>query len=146
MTTAFEIARSCAAVRTRRSARLVSRIYDEAFRELGIKGTQFSLLVAIKIGAPESISSFAEQMGLERTTLTRNLQLLEKKGFIEIGAEGYRRARSIHLLPKGQATLDKAIPEWQKAQSYVEEKFGSENWQNTKILLDDMARKLQHTA
>lgn len=138
MTTAFDIAQNCAAIRSRKAARLISRYYDEAIRPLGLKNTQLSLLVAIKLGAPDSISAFADRMGLERTTLTRNLQLLEKKEFIEVSPEGYRRSRSIHIAPKGQVILEKALPLWRQAQDTIERKIGSEQWQITKKSLEQI--------
>ncbi|HEC00821.1 MAG TPA: MarR family transcriptional regulator [Sphingomonadales bacterium] len=142
MTTADYISKNCAVLRTRKAARIVSRYYDDAFRSLDIKNTQFSLLVAIKIGAPDSISAFADRMGIERTTLTRNLQLLEKKGFIEVGPEGYRRSRAIHLLPKGQVILEKAIPLWENAQHSIERKLGHDDWHSAKSSLENMAHLL----
>lgn len=142
MTTAFDISENCAAIRSRKAARLISRYYDDAMRPLGLKNTQLSLLVAIKVGAPDSISAFADRMGLERTTLTRNLQLLDKKGFIEVGPEGYRRSRAIRLLPKGQAILEKAIPLWRQAQDTIERKVGAEQWQATKAVLENINKYL----
>lgn len=142
MTTPDYISKNCAVLRTRKAARIVSRYYDEALRPLGIKNTQLSLLVAIKVGAPDSISAFADRMGIERTTLTRNLQLLEKKGFIEVGPEGYRRARAMRLLPFGQATLEKALPLWQQAQDTIEDKLGASHWQEAKAALDNLANTL----
>lgn len=142
MTTAQDISQNCAAIRTRKAARLVSRYFDDALRPLGLKNTQLSLLVALKVGAPDSISAFAERMGIERTTLTRNLQLLDKKGLIEVGPEGYRRARAMTLLPKGQAILEKALPLWRKAQDVVEGKLGDDQWQKSKDVLENMNRIL----
>ncbi len=142
MTTADYVAKNCAAIRTRKASRLVSRYYDEALRSLGIKNTQLSLLVAIKTGAPDSISAFADRMGMERTTLTRNLQLLDKKGLIEIGPEGYRRSRAMHLLPLGQSTLEKALPLWQKAQDVIEQKLGPDQWHASKVILEKFCKIL----
>ena len=73
-------------------------------------------MVAIKLGAPSSISVLAEYLGLERTTLTRNLKLLEKEGLIEIGPEGHRRARAIKLSQQGEEKLGEALPIWRKTQ------------------------------
>ena len=142
MTTADYIAQNCAAIRTRKAARIVSRYYDEALRPLGIKNTQLSLLVAIKMGTPDSISAFANLMGIERTTLTRNLQLLGKKGLIEVGPEGYRRARAMRLLPLGQSILEKSLPLWQQAQDVIERKPGPDQWQISKDALENLSRSL----
>lgn len=142
MTTAYDISENCAAIRTRMAARLVSRYFDDALRPLNLKNTQLSLLVALKVGAPDSISAFADRMGIERTTLTRNLQLLDKKGLIEVGPEGYRRARAMTLLPKGQAILEKALPLWREAQDVIEGKLGADQWQVSKAALENLSSTL----
>lgn len=143
MTTPKDMSNNCAALRTRRAARLVSRIYDDALRPLGLKITQLSLLAAIKVGAPDSITAFADMMAFERTTLTRNLQLLEKKGLIEISPEGYRRTRSITLSSAGQIILVKALPEWQKAQDQIEKRLGADQWLQTKGSLEEFVNILR---
>ena len=83
------------------TARAVTRVYDEALRPIGLKITQFALLSAIDMGIGGSISDLAERLAFERTTLTRNLQLLKDNGFI-VPREGTGRAVAYAMTPKGQ--------------------------------------------
>lgn len=77
------IARSCVALHVRMTARAVTRAYDEAMRPSGLKITQFVLLSALSTGQWKSVTELAERFALERTSLTRNLQLLATEGMVE---------------------------------------------------------------
>ena len=140
MTQIDDVGRECAALRTRMAARSVTRIYDEAMRPVGLKITQFTLLVAIKMGAPESISQLADHLAMERTTLTRNLQLLEREGLVEVGPEGYRRARSMRLTKTGEAKLKKALPIWQATQDRMVAALGKDRWTDARRHLEELSR------
>jgi DNA-binding MarR family transcriptional regulator len=119
MTDLEAIGRSCFALHARMTARLLSRTYEAALRPLGLKLPQFGILGAIGHGATASETVLAERLGLERTTLVRNLKLLTQNGWIEpIPGEG--RGLRHRLTPAGQALLEAAIPLWQHAQSQVE--------------------------
>jgi DNA-binding MarR family transcriptional regulator len=119
MTDLEAIGRSCFALHARMTARLLSRTYEAALRPLGLKLPQFGILGAIGHGTMASETVLAERLGLERTTLVRNLKLLNQNGWIEpIPGEG--RGLRHRLTPAGQAILEAAIPLWQKAQSQVE--------------------------
>ncbi|WP_197675016.1 MarR family winged helix-turn-helix transcriptional regulator [Halopseudomonas salegens] len=107
---------------------MITRAYDEALRPSGLRITQFTLLVAIGYGAPGSISELADWLAMERTTLTRNLKLLEKEGLIETHAGAHHRARASGLTPTGKAKLDEAYPLWQAVQKRYREGLGEEQW------------------
>ena len=140
MTQIDDVGRECAALRTRMAARSVTRIYDEAMRPVGLKITQFTLLVAIKMGTPESISQLADHLAMERTTLTRNLQLLEREGLVEVGPEGYRRARSMRLTKTGEAKLKKALPIWRATQDRMVAALGKDRWTDARRHLEELSR------
>jgi len=65
-------------------------------------------------------------MGLERTTLTRNLRVLEGDGLIKMGEEGFRRQRSVELSEAGRGALELGLPLWQEAQRRVGEQLGED--------------------
>ena len=140
MTRPEDVASDCAALRTRMVARSVTRAYDKALRPVDLKITQFTLLVAIDRQTPGSISRLAEVLAMERTTLTRNLQLLEKRGLIVVGPEGYRRARSMALTPAGEALLRRSLPLWQQAQDALVGRIGPDRWPMTKEILHSLVR------
>jgi len=119
MTDLEAIGRTCFALHARMTARLLSRTYEAALRPLGLKLPQFGILGAIGHGATVSETVLAERLGLERTTLVRNLKILAQKGWIEPVAGNGRGLRH-RLTPTGQALLDAAIPLWRQAQEQLE--------------------------
>lgn len=119
MTDLDAIGKACFALHARMTARLLTRTYDAALRPLALKVPQFGILGAIGHGAEISETALAEKLGLERTTLVRNLKVLAEKGWIEPVPGGGRGLRH-RLTPKGKATLDAAIPLWQTAQRRIE--------------------------
>lgn len=126
-------------MKTCMAARGLTRFYDDALKPVGLKVTQFSLLATIEQGQPKSISQLAQWLSIERTTLTRNLSLLENKGLVRLGPEGVRRARSMTVTVKGERILNRAMPLWQEAQQRVTSKLGDTEWDNTKIVLDQLS-------
>jgi len=124
----LSIGKECMALRSRMAARTITRAYDAALKPIGLRITQFTVLACIATELTNSISGLADYMAVERTTLTRNLQLLEKKGLIKIFDEGYRRSRQMRLTDQGRAKLDAAIPLWQNAQDELKEKMGQDEW------------------
>lgn len=113
----------CAAVRILSAARTIGRYYDDALRAENLTITQFTLLTTIGKAKPSSISEIGQYLSIERTTVTRNLKLLEQAGLVYRGAEGSKRMREIRLTDEGVAALKKAYPRWQSAQAHIEAKF-----------------------
>lgn len=131
----------CAALRSRMAARAITRMYDEALRPSGLKITQFTLLVAIERDEATSISQLADALGMERTTLTRNLSLLERKNFIKLGPEAFRRSRAMTLTRDGRAILQKALPLWRNAQDELVGQMGKTSWKAARQALEKLAEK-----
>lgn len=123
-----EILTSCVCHKTRMAMRSVTRAYDEALRPLGLRATQLLLLVAIAAEGAMSISALAEALGMDRTTLTRNIGPLEKEGLIRRGDEGWRRSRALMVTPAGHALMTEAIPLWEGAQRTLQIKLGQKDW------------------
>jgi DNA-binding MarR family transcriptional regulator len=93
---------------------------------LGIKSTQFSLLVAVSLMDGAGIQSLAAAMQMDRTTLTRNLKPLQSNDWVAVGEGTDRRSKALHLTPKGKALLAKAMPAWDRAQQKVESVLGAD--------------------
>jgi DNA-binding MarR family transcriptional regulator len=123
MTELEAIGNACFALHARMTARLLSRVYDAAMRPADLRLAQFGLLGAIAHGTATSETALAERLGLERTTLVRNLKLLTEKGWIEpIPGDG--RGVRHRLTETGREKLESAIPHWEAAQRRIEEKLG----------------------
>lgn len=115
---AFFACRSCACAALRRASRAVTNHYERSFRGSGLRATQFTLLAVLTQTGPLPLSSLAAQAGLERTTLTRNLRLLEAKGLVRVQAsDGDQRIRRVEMTRSGRTAAEKGLPVWRKAQA-----------------------------
>lgn len=137
MTTVNDVLADCACIRTRRASRTVSRAYDEALRPVGIKATQFILLIAVEQQHHRSTQELADRLGMERTTLVRNMQLLERDGLVEtqLGA----KRRQAFLTERGRTMLHDALPLWREAQDQVVAALGADTWRTAKSNLEAIA-------
>ena len=103
-------------------------LYDEYLRRSGLRVTQYSLLKHVLAREPVSVNRLAEATVTDRTTLTRNLRILEHNGLIRIRAAEDRRAREVTVTPKGRDAVAKATPGWERAQAYVLKQVGPDHW------------------
>jgi DNA-binding MarR family transcriptional regulator len=134
-----EIGRTCACFKVRKAARAITKLYEEVLRPSGLRATQFSLLMATRVLGPVTVVKLAEVMVMDRTTLTRNLRILEKRRLITIKPGEDRREREVSLTAAGLGALAKAIPLWQEAQNRVKKELGEERLQN---LLGDLSEMI----
>ena len=118
---------SCVSYNLRKSSQVVSRIYAKEMQSSPIRGPLFGLMMAINKRGSSSITTLAKDLGLDRTTLTRNLKPLEQKGLIRITPVSANR-KEVTLLPEGQSALRKAMVCWRKAQNKVVGRLGEERW------------------
>lgn len=95
--------------------------YEASFRGTGLRATQFTLLATLAQTGPLPLSALASMLGLERTSLTRNLRPLEKKGFVGTKADDDQRIRRIVITKKGTAAALAALGAWNHAQATVDE-------------------------
>lgn len=116
----------CACFNLRKAARAVTQYYDDALRPSGLRITQFSLLAAIKIFGTVNIGTLADTAVMDRTTLTRNLKLLEQEGLITVTPGDDARVREVSLTPAAHARLADAHRYWKKAQSHMAEAMGTD--------------------
>ena len=130
----------CGCFNTRKAARAVTRFYDGMLAPSGLKATQLTMLGAISISGPARMSELAEMLALDKTTLTRNLKLLEAAGLIAIAAGADRRARVVALTGAGTDALERALPRWREAQRRMAEHLGEARMRR---LVDDLA-ELEH--
>jgi DNA-binding MarR family transcriptional regulator len=125
--TALDAAAMCACHKVRIAARAVTRAYDEALRPVGLRSTQFTVLVAASVAAGIPLNQLAAILGLERTTLTRSLDAIEKEELIRVERiDG--RTRNVILTRRGKERLDLALPLWNQAQQKLRRKLGEQGW------------------
>jgi DNA-binding MarR family transcriptional regulator len=116
---------NCLCLHVQRAARALARRFDEAFRPLGITHGQYSLLNSLNRPQPASMTSVATLLAMDRTTLTANLKVLERKGFVKIatGKED-KRSKLLSLTAAGRALLEKAAPIWKREHAALEQTLG----------------------
>lgn len=136
-----DIGRRCACFNLRRASRLVTKRFDEAFRDFGLKATQLSVLMAIYYEPCLPLSKLARILGMDRTSLTRNLKILQDKGLVLAEESDDKRERRIAVTPEGEGLLKDVFPVWRAVQNDVEEILGGEHWGNLLSGLHEVARK-----
>ncbi len=126
---------NCTCFGLRKAARAVTQRYDQALKPTGLRTTQLSLLAVTDRVGPRGMAELAEQLVMDRTTLTRNLKPLLGQGFLERVAGADRRRRPIAITAKGRAALAQALPYWREAQMRMAGSLGRARWRR---LLGDL--------
>ena len=129
---------ACACFNVRKTARVITQLYDEVLRPTGMRITQFALLMAAAGLGPVTVTRLAKLGAMDRTTLTRNLRPLEEQGLVHIEPGEDRRERQVTLTPRGQHALATAFPLWQEAQAKIVKGFGQERLQRLYAELADL--------
>jgi DNA-binding MarR family transcriptional regulator len=136
---------NCSCLHVRRTARRLTRIYDQALEPAGLTVNQFGLLANL-YGAGSaglSMGALADRLGMDPTTLNRDLKPLWGDGLVRDAADpGDRRVRLVLVTAKGRARLAKAVPHWRRAQRETEARLGREPTQDLNALLELATAKL----
>jgi DNA-binding MarR family transcriptional regulator len=120
------IARTCIAVRLRLLNRVVTNLYDDALRPLGLKVSQLNLLVVTaKVGLVQP-ARVCDLLQLDTSTLSRNVERMRARGWLEVVPGEDARTQPFRLTPQGRRLLEKAIPAWEEAQRQATELLGHE--------------------
>ena len=114
--------------------------YDQFLADSGLRTTQFSILAKLIRLGPLTINALAERMVMDRTTLGRNIQPLEREGLIvtKPGAHD-RRSKELHLTAAGEARLRAAFKAWAQAQEQFEAAFGKRRASDMRVMMRDVA-------
>ena len=126
----------CVCYRLRRAGRLAAKTYDGALKPTGLRNTQFTLLASLTNLGIASIGELSDRLATDGTTLTRNIEVLVRSGFIEDVTTDDARVRVIQLTELGKKTYDAALPLWREAQKHVLAAVGSTGWTEMRAELD----------
>ncbi|MFT8315862.1 MAG: MarR family winged helix-turn-helix transcriptional regulator [Clostridium sp.] len=122
--------KGCACGNLRKTTRVITQFYDKILQPTGLRSTQFSLLTNILVHENISVSELGVKLLMDQTTVTRNIEILRKKGYITVTKEDDdSRRKSISITNDGEKKLEEAIPLWEVAQSKIEQGIGAENFQ-----------------
>ena len=113
---AAEVIRACIATRLRMANRVITKVYDDALRPLGLKVSQMAMLAVAQDRGLIRQSEVGAELKLDDSTLSRNLELMRANGWLEEVSADDARVHSYRLTQKGRILLDQAIPAWRNAQ------------------------------
>jgi DNA-binding MarR family transcriptional regulator len=118
------VAGECVAVRLRMLNRIITNIYDDALRSLDLKVSQMNILVAAaKMGTARPVE-VCEYLHLDVSTLSRNVERMRARGWLEVVPDEDGRSQPFRLTPRGRKLLEKAVPAWSAAQQQVKKILG----------------------
>jgi DNA-binding MarR family transcriptional regulator len=131
-----EIARDCLAVRVRLLSRTITRIYDAALRPYGLTVSQLNLLATIQNLQPAPSGEVAAALSMEISTLSRNVRLMEKEGWVTVAHAEHGNGRVLSLTNAGARMLDEAKPAWARAQAETKALLGADTAKTITRLVD----------
>ena len=134
---------NCACFSVRRISRVITQFFDAEVRRHGLRPTQTPILGALQAKDGWSMSELSEYLGMERTTLLRNLRPLQRLGLIRASGGGRGGHVELQITAKGRAALVKLLPAWRSAQDRVVGILGRERWSGIIRDLEDVAARLK---
>ena len=130
----------CVCQNLRRAMRIVTRIYDEELKNVGLEITQFGLLTALATAGEVNQRRLSEGFVMDSTTLTRTLDRMRKRGWIFVKPGKDRRERLFSLTAAGKELLKKAEPYWNRAESRLKRKLGEKDWRRMKTTVSNLTK------
>ena len=134
---------NCACFNIRRVSRLITQFFDEEVRRFGLRPTQMSILRSLEARTDWGMAELSEWLGMERTTLLRNLQPLQRDGLVRVKGGGRGGHVKLEITEKGRKALAKMLPGWRSAQAKVVATLGKERWSTIISDLGEVATKLK---
>ena len=128
---------NCVCFNLRRFSRGFAQFFVGELHHHGLLPTQTPILAALAARPEANMADLSEWLGMDRTTLVRNLRPLERDGLVKASGKGRGNRVSLTLTAKGQSALEKFIPDWQEAQRKVVATLGEARWQE---ILTDLER------
>jgi DNA-binding MarR family transcriptional regulator len=120
-----KIAEECIAVRLRMLNRVITNIYDNALRPLDLRASQMNVLVAAAAMGTVRPLEVCEYLQLDVSTLSRNVDRMKARGWLEVVPDKDGRAQPFRLTPQGRKLLEKAVPAWREAQQQAKKVLGN---------------------
>lgn len=134
-----DIVSRCSTLNLRRASRAASHILDHYLAPIDLRVAQFGVLSAISKLSSTTMTGLADYMVMDRTTLTRNLAVLERDGMVATTPGADKRVREIRLTDLGQARLAEARPLWAEGENAIRQQLGTERWELLLSLLVEVA-------
>lgn len=136
-TTPTNLADSCNNLALRKAARYLGATYDKALAPVGLRATQFSILQKLSAHGETTITSLADMIAMDRTTMASNLKPLAREGLVTVEPSAAdRRARIVTITPDGVSRMKAALPLWRDVQARFEESFGDDEASGLRAALE----------
>lgn len=119
---------NCVCFNLRWVARAVTQFYDSEMRRHGIRPTQGTILASLQSKDSWNMAELSDWLGMERTTLVRNLRPLQRDGFVDVVGGGRGNRVELAITTKGRKQIEKLMPAWKAAQSAVVKTLGEKRW------------------
>ena len=124
----FSATENCVCFNLRWVTRVVTQFFDAELRRHGIRATQAPILLVLKAKGSSSMAELSDSLGMDRTTLVRNLQPLQREGLVETSGGGRGRRVELAISAKGLKQVEKLMPAWNSAQAAVVKTLGEQRW------------------
>ncbi len=134
---------NCVCFNLRWVSRVVTQYYDAELRRRGIRPTQTPILGALAAKADWSMEDLSDWLGMDRTTLVRNLRPLQRDGLVALAGTGRGGRVSVSITAKGRRDLQNALPAWRSAQEKIVRTLGTKRWS---AILRDLERAADEIA
>jgi len=134
---------NCTCFNVRRTSRAITQFFDAEVRRHGIRPTQTPILGALQAKKGWSMAELSEWLGMERTTLLRNLRPLQRDGLVRAKGDGRGGHVELEITEKGRSALANVLPAWRSAQAKVVTILGRERWLAIIRDLEDVSAKLK---
>lgn len=119
----------CACLHVRRTGRQLSQMYDQYLRGAGIRSTQYAMLRCVEALPVPFISDIGRALGMDQTTVTRNIGTLERRGLVKTRVHpDDPRKKMVELSAAGLDVLEQARPLWREAQDAVVARMGRDEY------------------
>jgi DNA-binding MarR family transcriptional regulator len=134
---------NCVCFNLRWVTRVVTQFYDAEMRRHGIRPTQGTILSSLQAKDSWSMAELSDWLGMDRTTLVRNLRPLQRDGLVQVRGGGRGNLVELAITTKGQKQIEKLAPAWKSAQSAVVKTLGEKRWSALLADLEKVASALE---
>jgi len=119
---------NCVCFNLRRVPRVVTQFYDSEMRRHGIRPTQGTILSSLQAKDSWTMAELSDWLGMDRTTLVRNLRPLQRDGLVQVSGGGRGNRVELAITAKGRKQIEKLAPAWKSAQCAVVKTRGGKRW------------------
>jgi DNA-binding MarR family transcriptional regulator len=118
----------CLCLALRRTTRIVTQRYDAALRPFGLRATQLPILTAAATGDGVRLAPLAESLGMDRTTVLRNVRPLVRRRLVDVRRAAGHRHDELRATAKGRALLARVYPAWRGVQDEMRAQVPDSGW------------------